>query len=171
LTAAPEWVRVARVLRPHGVGGEVAIELLGGDRERLRPGMELRGPQGEVTLEAVRGEGSRLICRLRGVDGRDQAAAISGGYLEVARSDSRPLADGEFFHFQLVGLEVQDPEGRRRGELVDVEAYPAHDVYVVRTPASELRVPAVREAVLSIDLDQHKITVAEPYLEEWVDAV
>ncbi|MGA8207067.1 MAG: ribosome maturation factor RimM [Candidatus Dormiibacterota bacterium] len=171
MTTAPEWVRVARVLRPHGVSGEVAIELLGGDRERLRPGMALHGPSGDVTLEAVRGEGSRLICRLRGVEGRDQAAAISGGYLEVARSASRPLADGEFFHFQLVGLEVQDPEGRRRGELVDVEAYPAHDVYVVRTPASELRVPAVREAVLSIDLDQHKITVAEPYLEEWVDAV
>lgn len=171
MTAAPEWVRVARVLRPHGVRGEVAIELLGGDRERLRPGMALRGPSGDVTIEAVRGGGDRLFCRLRGVDGRDQAAAISGGYLEVARSASRPLAEGEFFHFQLVGLEVQDPKGRKRGELVDVEAYPAHDVYVVRTPASELRVPAVREAVLSIDLDQHKITVAEPYLEEWVDAV
>jgi 16S rRNA processing protein RimM len=149
----------------------MAIELLGGDRERLRPGMELRGPKGDVILEAVRGEGGRLICRLRGVDGRDQAAAISGGYLEVAASDSRPLAEGEFFHFQLVGLEVQDPEGRKRGELVDVEAYPAHDIYVVRTAVSELRVPAVREAVLSIDLDQHKITVAEPYLGEWIDAV
>jgi ribosomal 30S subunit maturation factor RimM len=54
---------------------------------------------------------------------------------------------------------------------VEVEPYPAHDVYVVRTPASELRVPAVREAVLAIDLEQHWITVAEPYLEEWIDAV
>lgn len=171
MTAAPEWVRVARVLRPHGVDGEIAIELLGGDRERLRPGMELRGPQGDVTLESVRGEGNRLICRLHGVGDRELAAVLSGGYLEVAQSDSRPLAEGEFFHFQLVGLEVHDPEGRNRGELVEVEPYPAHDVYVVRTPASELRIPAVREAVLSIDLEQHRITVAEPYLEEWVDAV
>lgn len=171
MTSAPEWVRVARVLRPHGVDGEIAVELLGGDRERLRPGMELRCSLGDLVLEAVRGEGSRLICRLRGIGDRDRATALSGGYLEVALLDSRPLADGEFFHFQLVGLEVQDPEGRRRGELVDVEAYPAHDVYVVRTAASELRVPAVREAVLSIDLDRHRITVAEPYLEEWVDAV
>jgi 16S rRNA processing protein RimM len=171
LTAEPEWVRVARVLRPHGVDGEIAIELLGGDRERLRQGMQLRGPEGDVTVESVRGEGNRLICRLRGFGAREQAAALSGGYLEVAPSESRALAEGEFFHFQLVGLEVHDPAGRKRGELVEIEPYPAHDVYVVRTPASELRVPAVREAVLSIDLEQHRITVAEPYLEEWVDAV
>ena len=168
---AEEWVRVARVLRPHGVDGEIAIELLGGDRGRLRSGMVLRGPRGDVTLESVRGEGNRLLCRLLGVGDREQAAALGGGYLEVARSDSRPLAEGEFFHFQLVGLEVHDPEGRKRGELVEVEPYPAHDVYVVRTPASELRVPAVREAVLAIDLEQHRITVAEPYLAEWIDAV
>lgn len=171
MSGRPQWVRVARVLRPHGVEGEVTIELLGGDRERLRPGLALRGPGGEFLVESVRGEGRQLICRLAGLKDRDQASALSGGYLEVAGSELRPLPPGEYFHFQLVGLEVRDPEGRRRGELVDVEAYPAHDIYVVRTPSSELRVPAVREAVLAIDLAEQRITVAEPYLEAWVDAV
>ncbi len=167
----PEWVRVARVLRPHGVTGELSVELLGGDRGRLLPGMTLRAPEGELVLESVRGDGSHLICRFAGLGDRDAAASLSGVYLEVARAELRPLPPGEFFHFQLVGLEVEDPEGRNRGELVDVEAYPAHDVYVVRTAAAELRVPAVKEAVLGIDLDRHRITVAERYLEAWVDAV
>jgi 16S rRNA processing protein RimM len=171
LTDLPEWVRVARVLRPHGLAGELTVELLGGERGRLLPGMALRGPQGELVLASVRGDGSQLICRFLGIGARDAAARLSGVYLEVAATELRPLPPGEFFHFQLVGLEVEDQEGRRRGELVDVEAYPAHDVYVVRTGASELRVPAVREAVLGIDLGRHRITVAERYLEAWVDAV
>ncbi|MGC1183870.1 MAG: ribosome maturation factor RimM [Candidatus Dormiibacterota bacterium] len=171
MSQPPEWVRVARVLGPHGVSGELSVELLGGERGRLLPGMLLHSASGEVELESVRGDGSHLICRFRGVTDRESAALLSGTYLEVVAAQLRPLPPGEFFHFQLVGLVVEDPEGRSRGELVDVEAYPAHDVYVVRTPASELRVPAVREAVLGIDLERQRITVAEPYLEAWIDAL
>lgn len=171
MSQLPEWVRVARVLRPHGVTGELTVELLGGERGRLVPGMFLRSKRGELELEAARGDGSQLICRFVGVADRESAAPLSGTYLEVAAAQRRPLPPGEFFHFQLVGLVVEDQEGRSRGELVDVEPYPAHDVYVVRTRASELRVPAVREAVLGIDLERQRITVAEPYLEAWIDAL
>lgn len=167
----PEWIRVARVLRPHGVAGEVYLELLGGERNRLVPGSVLRAQSAELVVSSIRGEGPHLICRFEGIDDREAASRLSGAYLEVAIQELRPLPPGEFFHFQLVGLEVEDEEGRPRGQLVDVEAYPAHDVYVIRTSASELRVPAVKEAVLGIDLDRHRIRVAEPYLEAWVDAV
>jgi 16S rRNA processing protein RimM len=171
LSNLPQWVRVALVLRAHGLGGEVAVELLGGDRERLRPGLVVRSSAGQTRIESVRGGGRQLICQLADASDRDAVAALCGSYLEVAASELRPLPAGEWFHFQLLGLEVRDGEGRVRGELVDIEAYPAHDVYVVRTPAAELRVPAVREAVLAIDLEQQRITMADRFLEEWVDAV
>ncbi|HUY08788.1 MAG TPA: ribosome maturation factor RimM [Candidatus Dormibacteraeota bacterium] len=171
MSGLPEVIRVARVLRPHGVAGEVSVELLGGERGRLVPGMRLRASAGEIVLESVRGDGSHLICRFAGIGDRDAAASLSGVYLEVASAELRPLPPGEYFHFQLIGLEVEDPQGRTRGELVDVEAYPAHDIYVVRSAAAELRVPAVKEAVLGIDLERHRVTVAERYLEAWVDAV
>ncbi|HVC39594.1 MAG TPA: ribosome maturation factor RimM [Candidatus Dormibacteraeota bacterium] len=171
MSEPPEWIRVARVLGPHGLSGELTVELLGGEPGRLRSGMELRGPRGALRLESVRGRGAHLICRFAGVTDRSGAADLSGGYLELEASQLRPLPAGEFFHFQLVGLEVEDPGGRSRGELVDVEAYPAHDVYVVRSGGAELRVPAVRAAVLGIDLARGRITVAEPYLEAGTDAI
>lgn len=171
MTEGPDWIRVARVLGVHGVDGEVTVELLGGGRDRWRPGLALRGPGGEVVVESVRGDGRHLICRLGGLSDREQAAALTGAYLEAPGSELRRLPEGEFYHFQLVGLEVRDSGGRRRGRLVDIEAYPAHDIYVVRTPTSLLRVPAVREAVLAIDLAGQRITVAESYLEAWVDAI
>ena len=91
MTERPDWVRVARVLRPHGLGGELTVELLGGERGRLLPGMDMRGPQGEVRLESVRGDGKQLICRFSGIADRDAAANLSGGYLEVEASELRPL--------------------------------------------------------------------------------
>ncbi|MGH7641778.1 MAG: ribosome maturation factor RimM [Candidatus Dormibacteria bacterium] len=171
MSEPPEWVRVARLLGPHGLAGELSVELLGGDPGRLAPGETLRGPHGPLVVESVRGAGNHLLCRFVGIADRDSAARLGGGYLEVEGTELRALPAGEYFHFQLVGLEVEDRQGRSRGELVDVEAYPAHDVYVIRTPASELRIPAVKEAVLGIDLGRKRITVAEPYLEAWVDAV
>ncbi|MGH7666908.1 MAG: ribosome maturation factor RimM [Candidatus Dormibacteria bacterium] len=171
MSGAPSWVRVARLLRPHGLSGELGVELLGGEPGRLRPGMALRGPGGELVLDSVRGDGGQLICGFRGVADRDAAAQLSGGYLEVEGSDLRQLPAGEYFHFQLVGLEVEDPSGQARGQVVDVEPYPAHDIYLIRSNDAELRVPAVREAVLGVDLERRRITVAERYLEDWVDAV
>lgn len=166
-----EFVRVAVVLRPHGRGGEVTVELLGGDRGRLRPGLEVRSELGPFRIEEVRGGQQRLICRLSGVEDPLAAARLRGRYLEVPVADARVLPEGEFFHFQLLGLEVRDRSGRPRGEVVDVEVYPANDVYLVRSGDRELRVPATREAVLGVDLERQVMTVADPFLEEWVDAL
>ncbi|MGH7609438.1 MAG: ribosome maturation factor RimM [Candidatus Dormibacteria bacterium] len=171
MSSGPDWIRVARVLGAHGTAGELSCELLGGDRSRLPPGLVLRVAERQLRLAAVRGEGERLICSLEGVADRGAASQLAGAYLEVAAEQARLLPEGEFFHFQLVGLQVRDRQGRHRGAVVDVEVYPAHDVYVVRGAAGEQRVPAVRQAVMEIDAAEGWMTVDDGYLEEWVDAV
>ncbi len=162
---------MARVRGAHGTSGELAVELLGGEPGRLRPGLELRVGAETVRLRSVRGQGERLICALDGVEDRARAARLTGCYLEVERTQVRPLPQGEYFHYQLVGLHVRDRQGRSRGEVVSVETYPAHDVYVLRSGDKELRVPAVRQAVVEIDTIKGQITVADGYLEGWVDAL
>jgi len=171
LSADPQWVRAARVVKPHGLRGEVCLEMLGGGPGRLTPGSSVRSSQGLLEVAGIRQAGQFVLGRLSGVDDRDGAAALCGGYLEVAGDQVRPLAEGEYFHFQLVGLEVRDQSGRARGELIEVETYPANDVYVLRTPQGELRVPAIRQAVLEIDLVAGAMTVASGFLEEAVDAL
>lgn len=171
MSSDPQWVRAARVVKPHGLGGEVCLEMLGGGPQRLSPGSRVRSSQGFLEVETIREAGSMVLGRLSGIADRDAAAQLSGSYLEVSGDQLRPLPEGEYFHFQLVGLEVRDPSGRVQGELVEVEPYPANDVYVVRTKAGELRVPAVRQAVLSIDLAARAMIVARDFLEDPVDAL
>jgi len=138
---APSRLRVAWVRRAHGTAGELALELLGGPPERLR------------------------AARLEGVETREAAQRLVGTYLEVDRAAARSLPPGEYFHFQLVGLAVVDEDGQPVGELSDVETYPHHDVYVVRTPVGEARLPAVRDVVRAVDLDQGRMVVRRQALE------
>jgi 16S rRNA processing protein RimM len=168
---APEWVRVARIVKPHGIRGELCLEMLGGGPERLGPGSQVRCGRGVLQVEEVRLADQRVLCRLSGIVDRDGAAAVQGEYLEVGPQSLRSLPDGEYFHFQLVGLRILDEFGAQRGELTEVETYPANDVYVVSRSGGELRVPAVREAVIGIDLEGGSMTVRASYLEGWVDAV
>jgi len=162
---------VARIVKPHGIRGELWLEMLGGGPERLGPGTKVRCGQGLLEVEGVRLADQRVLCRLSGIADRDAAAAIAGAYLEVGSKAVRKLPAGEYFHFQLVGLRVLDESGEQRGELTEVESYPANDVYVVRGTGGEVRVPAVREAVLGVDLEAGSITVLATYLEGWVDAL
>ena len=171
MIAGPEWVRAARVVKPHGIEGEVCLEMLGGGPRRLTPGSQVRSSQGLLQVEGVREAGQFVLGRLSGIADRDAAASLCGGYLEVAGDQLRPLPEGEYFHFQLVGLEVRDESGRVQGELVEVESYPANDVYVVRTDRGELRLPAVRHAIIGIDLMARVMTVASGFLEDPVDAL
>lgn len=170
MTDPEELVRVARVARTHGLQGEVSLELLGGDGDRLRPGttVVVRGRRHQV--EGARTAGGRMLCRLTDVSDQRRAAQLLGAYLEVPVREARPLPPGEYFHFQLVGLRVVDESGADWGELVEVESYPANDVYTVRREGAEVPVPAVREAVLEVDLSRGRITVAGRFLKGWADA-
>ncbi len=170
MTKPPDRVRVARVLKAHGLRGEVALELLGGGLDRLPEGTEVFLDGSPRVVEEPRPAGAHLLCRLSGVEDRTSALRLVGGYLEVPFDSARPLPRGEYFHFQLVGLRVVDERGVDRGIVADVQPYPANDVLVVSGSGRETLVPAVRAAVLNVDLEGGRLTVAGSFLEPWDDA-
>ena len=170
MTDPPGRVRVARVVRAHGLRGEVALELLGGGLDRLPEGTEVFVEGTPRVIREPRPAADHLLCRLSGVEDRTAALRLVGGYLEVPIDSVRALPAGEYFHFQLVGLRVVDERGVERGVVADVQPYPANDVLVVSGSEGERLVPAVRAAVLDVDLDGGRLTVAGTFLEPWDDA-
>ncbi len=167
----PDRLRAAFVRRPHGLAGVLVVELLGGDADRLQPGLRVHTAVGPLAVSWARASGADVLCKLEGVDDRTAAGRLSGGYLEVDRAQARALPPDEYFHFQLVGLTVVDDSGRAVGELVDVEALPQHDIFVVRAPdGEETLVPAVRDSVRSIDVARGTMVVARHQVEEVRDA-
>jgi 16S rRNA processing protein RimM len=157
---------VGRVLRPHGVRGELAVEVLSDAPDRFSPGAELGvgdpdgdGPLRPVTVTAARLHLGRLLLRLDGVEDRDAAEELRGALLSIPMEAARPLAADEFWPHQLVGLAVVDRQGRRRGEVADVLPGTAHDLLAVALPSGERRlVPAVA-ALVTVELEAGRVLV------------
>lgn len=153
---------VATLGAPHGVRGELRLRPETDYPERLRVGRAVsvcaasddegtRALASEIT-GIRKGSGGHFLVRLRGIETRDAASAYVGGTLRVAVKDLPPLAPGQYYHHELVGLRVVDAAHVVVGVVEEVLRTPAHDVFVVRGESGERLVPATRQSVAVIDL-------------------
>ena len=162
----PERLVVGRVLRPHGVHGEVSVQVLSDAPDRFAPGAELGvgdpdGPEPPetVVVRAARLHLGRLLLMLEGVEDRDAADRYRGAWLSIPAAEARPLDPDEFWPHQLVGLAVVDRQGRRRGRVADVVPGAAHDLLSVEVPGGATAlVPAVA-ALVTVELDAGRVLV------------
>lgn len=158
----PVYIAVGLLRRTHGVKGEMVMDVLTDFPQRLRPNRELfAGDKHEpVKLASVRPNGQTLLVRLIGYDTPEAAARFRNQVL-YTRVDSLPaLQEDEYYHHQLIGLQVVDESGRELGSLEDILTTGANDVYIVRAPdGGELMLPAVAEVVLEVDLENRRLVV------------
>lgn len=141
------------------------VELLTDWPDRLAPGAEVwpEGDPAPIRIARVELGGRVPVIYLDGVDTREAAEALHGRYLEAP---ARELEDGSYFWGDLVGLRVEEPDGTRIGELVEVFRTGGNEVYRVVGEAGERLVPALRDVVLRIDLDAGLIVIAADESEE-----
>ena len=159
-------VRIGRIGRPHGLGGEVALDDcdLTADELRALGSVAWRGRGGNeraLVVESVRPVHGRLLVHFRGIDDRDQARELVLGELVVEPERLPDPGPGVAYAFQLVGLTVETEQGKRLGVLESVLPTGANAVYVVQGER-EWMVPATPEVVRSVDLARRVITVALP---------
>jgi 16S rRNA processing protein RimM len=160
----PELIKIGQITAPHGVRGEVRVYPLTDFPERFATlHSALLGSDARPVGVRYKGMVKNLvILQLEGVADRDQAEPLRLQYLQVPKSEVYPLPEGHYYVFDLVGLEVVDPQGALLGNLVRVDhSSPAHDLYVVRTvDRKEYMVPAVQTFVKEINLNEGRIVIA-----------
>ncbi len=167
---APAKLRVAQVLRSHGVRGEVRVEPCGGDWTRFKPGTRVEVEDGSrvLTVRTSRqGPGNAVLLGFDEITAPADADRLRTVYLCVDVDAARPLAEGEWFVWQLVGLRVRDTDGADVGVVEDVEAGVGNDVLVIKTDTDVHRLPMAREYVTGIDIAAGTLTVT-PWQEESV---
>ncbi len=178
MSEVPARLVVGRVLRPHGVRGEVTVEILSDAPDRFAPGAELAvgaipDPAGAVPDPTAGADGGlrpvvvassrlhqgRLLLAFQGIDDRTAADSLRGRLLSIPARAARPLEPGEYWPHQLVGLAVVDRDGEERGTLADVVPGTAHDLLSVRLhDGATALVPAVA-ALVTVDLDAGRVVV------------
>jgi 16S rRNA processing protein RimM len=160
---------VGRVVKAHGVTGEVVVEVRTDDPDsRFAAGNTLRGkprtgPERRYAVESVRDHGGRLLVRLEGVADRSAAEALKGVLFIVDSADLPPIADpDEFYDHQLEGLLVRTVGGAAVGTVAEVLHTAAGELLSVRTEHGEVLVPFVSAIVMSVSLADQTIDIDPP---------
>lgn len=163
---------VGRIVRPHGLRGEVVVEVSTDEpAERYAVGATLAtdGAAGgaaptTLTVEAGRPHHGRLIVAFREVPDRDAAERLRGVRLQVDSDSVPPPAEPDEFHdHQLVGLAAVTPAGEPLGEVVRVDHPPAADRLVVALPDGRTTlVPFVAAIVPEVDLAGGRVVIDPP---------
>jgi len=131
-------LEIGYVGRPHGLRGEVVVQLVSTVAGRLAPGSTLECGEAELLVESARllpgkqgPQGAHWLVRFVGVTTREGAGKLTGA---VLRAEPQPGAGGLWVH-ELIGSRVVDIAGQDRGTVVSVEANPASDLLVLDTGA------------------------------------
>jgi 16S rRNA processing protein RimM len=156
-----EFLAVGRVLRPHGVRGELLLATLTDYPEHLseQSVVYLGEPPQAHPLAGVRIHRSQLIIRLADCHDRAGADAYRDQIVQIEAQSAAPLPPGLYYHHQLIGLAVYTEAGEHLGELSEVLETGANDVYVVKGPQEELLLPVIAEVIRSVDLEARRLTV------------
>ncbi|MBR5470821.1 MAG: 16S rRNA processing protein RimM [Oscillibacter sp.] len=154
-----ETIEVGRIVNAHGIRGEVRVQPRDGDPAFLTRFKTFYMDGKPVVPTAKHVHKSLVLMKFPGVDDMNAALDLKEKKLFIRRADAK-LPEGEWFDDELLGLQVHDGEtGALLGELVAVDAYPAHKVYTVKGAKTYL-IPAVRDAfILSVDMEANRMDV------------
>ena len=162
-----EMALVGRVARPHGLRGQVIVNLeTDFPEERFRPGAELfvnqSGAVKPLRVAAMRVQQGRPVIALEGIDDIEVAAPLAGAELRVPKEWLTPLPEGTFYHHDLVGCEVRTVDGIRVGVVKDVAATGGGHHLVIGGERGEVLIPLAQEICRAIDPAAKRIVIAPP---------
>jgi 16S rRNA processing protein RimM len=160
MTKLENPVLMAIVGAAHGIKGEVRVKTFTGDPLALGGYGTLSDKDGRsFEILDIRPQGNIVVVSLKGIDDRSDAEALTGTELFVERAAlSQALEDQEFYHADLVGMDVLDERGEKIGEVSAVQNYGAGDILEIKGPGlNGALVPFTRAAVPVVDVAMRTI--------------
>ena len=161
---APILISLGKITKPQGIKGAFRVHPHGGESENLESfeRITLAPPQGEpveVRVLSRRRKGNLIIFQVEGVDSIDKVEKYIGGEVLAPEADLAPLDEGEFYWYEVVGMEVVTDTGENLGKVTSLLATGANDVLEVRRGRQEILLPNIPDVILDIDRDNGRITV------------
>lgn len=156
------YLAIGYLRRPHGVMGEVIMDLHTDFPDRIKSGRKVYiGEKYEAfTIGSARTHGNGLLVKLRGFDAPETAGRFRNQWVYVKSSEVPALPEGKHYKHELIGLTVMADDGGKLGTLNEVLETGANDVYVVQKEnGKEVLLPAIPDVVLEIDMEDRVMKV------------
>jgi len=161
-----EYLSIGQIVNVHSFKGEVKVYPLTDDITRFKDlkmvYVEENNQLVRYEIEGIKFLSNTVVVKLKGVDTEEAANRLRNFYMKVDRKSAVKLPKGSYFICDLIDLEVFDEKGLLLGTIKDVLQTGSNDVYVVQNSGKDLLIPALREVVREIDLNNRKIVVQLP---------
>ena len=159
-----QLLRVGVISTTHGVRGEVKVYPTTDDVNRFKKLEKVVLDTGreyiDLEISGVKFFKNLVILKFKGIDNINDIEKYKGKDLLVHREDAVALEENENYVADLIDLKVVTDDGKVLGYLTEVMETGANDVYVVETAdGQELLLPAIRDCILDVDLDEEVMTV------------
>jgi len=162
-----DFFEIGIITKPQGIKGELRVlpttddpwrfELLIGEKVFLRRD---GSPDETFELVAARVQKGMVYLKLEGIHSRDAVEKLVGAVIAIPPGLALPLRDDEYYVRDLVGLRAEDESGDLLGEIAHVVHTPANDIYEIeQSDGKRFLVPAVKEFVQSVDMNEGKIVL------------
>ena len=158
----PVYLTVGYLRRPHGVRGEIVMDLHTDFPERLKRGRRLLVSEEHtpLTIQSVRERQNGVLIKFDGIDTPEDAGKYRNQWVYVKASDVPPLPEGQLYQHELFGFQVVDENEELLGELVEIIETGANNVYVVRDDSgNEILLPAIPSVILDMDAERRLMRV------------
>lgn len=162
-----DHVLVGRVVKPHGLQGEVLVRVFSDNPARFAPGSQLfigSAPENAraVRVDTSRADRDRLLVHLDGYLTLESAETLRDKLLFVPAGALGRLGEDEFWEHELVGMTVFHKDGTVLGEITEVLERAAQDLWSVHTVKGEVLFPAAKQLVVSVDVDGRTAVIDPP---------
>lgn len=158
--------KVGKIKEAHGLRGEVYVLIFSGDISWLSKldKVQLQSPEGmqvrELTLEKAKPFKNGFILKTKEINDRNQSESLKG--MEFYIPDEFLISEpGETIYLEeILHFHIQDPQGKRLGEVINFSSNTAQDLLVLSTPQGEREIPFVEAFIVKIDF-QNRVIIME----------
>lgn len=155
--------QVGVISTTHGIAGEVKVFPTTDDMNRFKKLKEVILDTGKETqllhIQQVRFFKNMVIVKFKEFQSINDVERLRGKSLYVTRENTVKLQKDEYFIADMIGIQVVSDEGEDLGILQDVMQTGANDVYVVEKDGEELLIPAIKDCILSVNVEEGKMEV------------
>lgn len=162
-------VPVGKIGRAHGVRGALRLYPYGESLAQQQAGDRLRvsdtargGKEDTLTLTNLRPQGKFLIAQFSEITSLEEAERFIGHEVLLPMDRLAKTSEGEYYHCQLIGLEVRTIDGKVLGKIARIIETGSNDVYEVDHQGGEVLIPALEDVIVEVDLARGEMTVDPP---------